>query len=41
MAVVGPTERAIMLRTGSADRVANMDTFAKRALELVVEVIAA
>ena len=41
MAVVGPTERAIMLRTVSADRVANMDTFAKRALELVVEVIAA
>ncbi|HMF27062.1 MAG TPA: CinA family protein [Pseudolabrys sp.] len=41
MAVVGPTERAIMLRTGSADRVANMNTFAKRALELVVEVIAA
>ena len=37
--VVGPAERAVTLRTGSADRMANMDAFAKRALELLVEVI--
>jgi PncC family amidohydrolase len=41
MAVAGPLERAITLRTGSAERVANMDAFAKRALELLVEVIPA
>jgi len=41
MAVVGPTERAITLRTGNADRLANMDAFAKRSLELLVDVIAA
>jgi len=41
MAVAGPTERAIMLRTGNADRLANMDAFAKRSLELLVDVIAA
>ena len=29
------------LRTGSADRLANMDAFAKRSLELLAEVIAA
>src|SRR6202020_3224808 len=29
IAVVGPVERAITLRTGSADRQANMDAFAK------------
>ena len=40
IAVVGPAERAIMLRTGSADRLANMDAFAKRALELLATVIA-
>ena len=39
IAVVGPAERAIMLRTGSADRLANMEAFAKRALELLIEVI--
>jgi nicotinamide-nucleotide amidase len=39
IAVVGPAERAITLRTGSAERLANMDTFARRALELLVEVI--
>ena len=39
MAVVGPIERAITLETGSADRRANMDAFAKRALELFYEVI--
>jgi len=41
MAVAGPTERAITLRTGGADREANMNVFAKRSLELLVEVIAA
>jgi nicotinamide-nucleotide amidase len=39
IAVAGASERAITLRTGSADRLANMDAFAKRALELLVEVI--
>jgi nicotinamide-nucleotide amidase len=39
MAVVGPAERAVTLRTGSADRVANMDAFAKRGLELLADVI--
>jgi PncC family amidohydrolase len=37
--VLGPTERAVTLRTGSAERLANMEAFAKRALELLVEVI--
>jgi nicotinamide-nucleotide amidase len=39
IAVAGPAERAVTLRTGSAERVANMEAFAKRALELLVEVI--
>lgn len=41
LAVAGPTARAITLRTGSADRLANMDAFARRSLELLVDVIAA
>jgi len=41
IAVAGPTERAITLRTGSADREANMNVFARRSLELLVEAIAA
>lgn len=41
IAVAGASERAITLRTGSAERVANMDAFAKRALELLVEMIPA
>src|SRR6186997_2393960 len=41
IAVAGPVERAITLRTGSADRLANMDAFAKRSLELLVDVVAA
>jgi PncC family amidohydrolase len=41
IAVVGPVERAITLETGSADRRANMDAFAKKALELILEVISA
>lgn len=40
IAVAGPVERAITLRTGGADRQTNMEAFAKRALELLVEVIA-
>jgi hypothetical protein len=39
--VSGPIERAATLRTGSADRLANMDAFAKRSLELLVEVMGA
>jgi nicotinamide-nucleotide amidase len=39
MAVAGPIERVTTLETGSADRRANMDAFAKRALELLAEVI--
>ena len=41
IAVVGPVERAITLETGSADRRANMEAFAKRALELLYETISA
>jgi nicotinamide-nucleotide amidase len=41
LAVAGRIERAVTLQTGSADRVANMDAFARRALELLVEVIPA
>ncbi len=37
--VVGPVQRAITLRTGSADRQANMEAFARRALELLADVI--
>ena len=37
--VAGPAERAVTLRTGSDERLANMDAFAKRALELLAEVI--
>ena len=40
-AVAGPIARAITLETGSADRRANMDAFARRALELFFEVISA
>jgi len=39
LAVAGPLERAVTLRTGSTDRLANMDAFAKRALELFAEVL--
>jgi nicotinamide-nucleotide amidase len=39
--VAGPTERATTLRTGSADRRVNMDAFAKRALELLLEAMSA
>jgi nicotinamide-nucleotide amidase len=35
MALAGPTQTAITLETGNADRVANMRAFALRALELL------
>ncbi len=41
IAVAGPLERAITLETGSAERLANMEAFAKRAFELLDEAIAA
>jgi nicotinamide-nucleotide amidase len=41
IAVAGSFERAVTLETGSADRRANMDAFAKRALELFYEAISA
>jgi nicotinamide-nucleotide amidase len=41
MAIAGPVERTVTLQTGSADRQANMDAFAKRALELLAEAVAA
>lgn len=41
-AVVGPkTERAATLETGSPDRVANMQAFAARALDLLIEAVEA
>jgi nicotinamide-nucleotide amidase len=39
LAIAGPIERTVTLQTGSADRRANMDAFAKRALELLAEAI--
>jgi PncC family amidohydrolase len=41
IAVSGPMERAITFETGSTDRRANMGAFAKRALELIEEMIVA
>jgi len=41
IAVSGPVERAVTLETGSADRWANMDAFARRALELLLEALSA
>jgi nicotinamide-nucleotide amidase len=40
IAIAGPVERAITLETGTADRAANMDAFARRSLELLLEAIA-
>ena len=37
MAVAGPADAAITLETGSNDRVANMQAFAKAALELLLQ----
>jgi PncC family amidohydrolase len=39
VAVSGPLERAVTLRTGSGERLPNMEAFAKRALELLIEVL--
>jgi len=41
LAIAGPNERTLTLQTGSADRLANMDAFTKRALELLAAVISA
>jgi nicotinamide-nucleotide amidase len=41
IAVTGPAEKVVTLETGSADRRANMDAFAKRALEVLDEVLRA
>ncbi len=41
MAIAGSIERALTLRTGNADRRANMDAFARRALEFLCETISA
>ena len=41
IAVVGATERAITLETGSSDRRANMLAFAAAALDLLEEALAA
>ncbi len=41
IAIAGPIERAVTLQTGRSDRRANMDVFATRALELLVEIISA
>ena len=41
VAVAGPVEKAATLETGSADRRANMDAFAKRGLELLLETLSA
>ena len=41
LAVTGPVERATTLRTGSADRVANMYAFASAALKLLREALEA
>ena len=40
IAVVGRTERVITVETGTADRLANMSTFATRALELLANTLA-
>jgi len=40
IAVAGPTERALIVRTGNSDRVANMWAFAAKALELLSESLA-
>ena len=40
IAVTGPFERVLTIETGSADRVANMQVFAARALELLLEALA-
>jgi nicotinamide mononucleotide (NMN) deamidase PncC len=39
LAVAGPIQLSFTLRTGSSDRRANMEAFAKRALELFTEAL--
>jgi nicotinamide-nucleotide amidase len=39
LAVVGPIERAATLETGNADRAANMDAFAVRGLQLLLDML--
>jgi PncC family amidohydrolase len=39
VAIAGPTEMAFTLETGSADRAANMEAFAKAALDLLASAI--
>jgi nicotinamide-nucleotide amidase len=41
IAVAGPIERALIIRTGNADRVTNMRAFAAKALELLSECLGA
>jgi PncC family amidohydrolase len=41
IAVAGPAERAMIIRTGNSDRAANMRAFAARALELLSECLGA
>jgi nicotinamide mononucleotide (NMN) deamidase PncC len=40
IAVAGPSERAITLETGSADRAANMQAFGVAALDLLLQLLA-
>ena len=40
IAVTGPLERVLTIESGSADRLANMQLFAARALELLLEALA-
>jgi nicotinamide-nucleotide amidase len=40
IAIVGATEHATVLRTATADRIANMEKFAQKALELLHQVLA-
>jgi nicotinamide-nucleotide amidase len=39
VAVTGPVERAVVLKTGSADRISNMYAFASAALKLLAEAV--
>jgi nicotinamide-nucleotide amidase len=39
IAVAGPAERALTLRTGNSERLPNMDAFTRRALDLLVGVV--
>ena len=41
LGIAGPAERALIIRTGNSDRVANMRAFAAKALDLLSECLAA